>query len=84
MSTDRKDIHIIQADIIYKALHYVCKHEDIPVNDELERVFKVLSEDNPCNTGASDCLDVMAGLANFIKSHDMYAEYFEGNEDDEN
>lgn len=77
-------IHPIQTDIIFKALHYVCKHEGIEVNEELKEVFTVLSEDNPNDTNASDCVDVMNNLKDFIKNHETYEEYFnnEGNEEE--
>ena len=83
MDENKKEIHILQADTIFKALHYVCRNEGIEVNEELDQVFTVLSEINPYDTNTSDCLDVMESLKDFIKTHETYKEYFkiEGNEE---
>lgn len=80
---DKKDIHILQADIIYKALHYVCRNEGIQVNEELKEVFNVLAEINPNDTNASDCIDIMDSLKEFIKQGKEYKEYFNNELDQE-
>lgn len=80
---DHKPLHILQADIIFKALHYVCEREGIEMTEETEEVFRVLAEQNPSDTHASDALDVMNSLTSFIKNHDDYKEYFEEETDEE-
>lgn len=71
----------IQADIIFKALHYVCVNEKISVPEECEEVFRVLAEENPMDTDAAHSVEAMEHLINFIKNSDPYREYFEEEED---
>lgn len=69
-------ISLIQADIIYKALHYVARHEDIPMEEELNDVFQVLAEDNPYQTESVDVLHVMEYLRNNFITNEPYQEYY--------
>lgn len=80
---DHQPIHILQADIIFKALHYVCKREGVEMNENLESVFSVLAEMNPNDTHVSDARDVMENLAGFIKNHEDYKEYFDEEEEED-
>lgn len=75
-------IHLIQADIIYKALHYVAKHEGVSIPEELEKTYEVLAEQNPNETVSSDTLDVMESLNSFIRNNEPYKQYFEEEEED--
>lgn len=77
MAANKIDIHILQADTIFKALHYVCKNEDIDMPSELQEVFEVLAYQNPNDTQASDCIGIMDSLKDYIKTHEDYKEYFE-------
>lgn len=70
-------IDVTQADIIFKALHYVAFSEAVDVPEELYKVFQVLAEYNPGDTYAEDTLDVMGSLSSFIKSNDPYKYYFD-------
>lgn len=76
-------IHLLQADIIYKALHYVAKHEGLPIPEELEKTFVVLAEQNPNETHAAHTLEVMEHLNDFIKNHEQYNDYFTEEEEEE-
>lgn len=69
-------INAVQADIIYKALHYTVRNEGLHVTEDLQNVFEVLAEYNPSDTHANDCIDVMEALSNFIMESEPYAEYF--------
>ena len=75
-------INPIQADIIYKALHYVCYHENISVPDELKEVFEVLAHDNPNDTNDIDVLDVMDSMSEFIRNSEPYVDYFNVDDDE--
>lgn len=68
----------IQADIIFKALHYTARNEGVNIPSELTKVFEVVAEQNPSDTHVTDTVDVMEFLSDFIKSSDPYREYFEG------
>jgi hypothetical protein len=70
------NINPIKADIIYKALYYVCHHEKIEVPKELKEVFEVLAFDNPNDTNDIDVLYVMNGLNEYIRSSEPYVDYF--------
>lgn len=76
-------LNSIQADIVFKALHYVCVNEKIEVPEEYEEIFRVLAEENPRETNAVDSLDVMEHLSEFIKNSEEYQDYFEVVEEDE-
>ncbi|MEK3955668.1 MULTISPECIES: hypothetical protein [unclassified Psychrobacillus] len=78
-----KLIHILQADIIFKALHYVAKKENIEIPEELERTFEVLAEQNPNETYAEHTLEVMEYLNDFIISNEQYSEYFKVEEEEQ-
>ena len=71
------EVSTLQADIIFKALHYVCKSEGIEVPEECEEVFRVLAEENPCDTNDFDTVHVMESLVEYIKNGSQYKEYFE-------
>lgn len=70
----------IQADIIFKALHYTARHEGVDIPQECEEVFTVLADHNPNDTYVSDIVYVMEMLSGFIKNDDNYREYFEDEE----
>jgi hypothetical protein len=70
-------IQPIQADIIFKALHYVCRSENIEVPEECEEVFRVLAEENPKDTHDIHTIEVMEYLSSFIKNSEQYREYFQ-------
>ncbi|MDX1806911.1 MAG: hypothetical protein R3267_07790 [Paenisporosarcina sp.] len=74
--TNRIEIPIIQADIIFKALHYVARNENIEIPSECNEIFKFLSEYNPNETYAENTIDVMEYLSSFIKSSKEYEEYY--------
>lgn len=73
----------IQADIIFKALYYVARNQGLEIPDELTEVYKVLAEENPYETQATDTLDVMESLSGFIKTSSGYQEYFLEDESEE-
>lgn len=74
----------IQADIIYKALHYVATNEGLEIPGECDEAYKILAEYNPRDTHSNDVVDVMEYLLGSIKNSDDYKEYFlQGGEEDE-
>lgn len=75
-------INAVQADIIYKALHYTVRNEGLHVAEDLQNVFEVLAEYNPADTHINDCIDVMDSLSGFIMKSEPYAEYLTDEEDE--
>ena len=79
-----KELTVIQADIIFKALYYVAEREKVEIPEECRTIYTVLAEQNPKETHAEDTIDVMDYLSSFIKNDDGYTEYFtEQLEDDD-
>lgn len=76
------EIHVIQADIIFKALYHTAKNEGIEIPEELTETFEILAEENPNDTHASHTIEVMEYLNRFIKNSPVYETYFI-KEDDE-
>lgn len=74
-------LHVIQADIIFKALYYVANNEGIELPEELNETFKVLAERNPQDTDAVHTVEVMEYLNEFIKNSDEYSNYYLKEED---
>lgn len=75
-------LHVIQADIIFKALYYTAKNEGIEIPEELTETFEMLAEDNPNDTDVAHTVEVMEYLNEFIKNSPEYKEHFI-KEDDE-
>lgn len=75
------NIKPIQADIIFKALHYVAINEGVEVSEELEEVFLVLAEQNPNDTDSYNVVEVMEYLKDFIINSDPYNDYFQEEEE---
>ena len=75
------NINPIQADIIFKALHYVAVNEQIEVPKECEEVFRVLAEENPLETYAEYTVEVMEYLQDFIRNSEEHREHFIGTEE---
>lgn len=71
----------IQADIIFKALHYAARNEGVEIPLECEEVYTVLAETNPRETHIEHTIDVMEMLVKFIKNDEYYQEYFEEEEE---
>ncbi|KAA6446923.1 hypothetical protein [Bacillus swezeyi] len=72
----KKPIDILQADIIFKALYYTARNEGVEITEELTEIYEVLAEDNPYETHATDIVDVMEDLIEFIKNSYEYCTYF--------
>ena len=81
--TSSTKLHVIQADIIYKALYYVASNEGIEIPVELSETFKVLAERNPQDTDAANTVEVMEYLNEFIKNSEEYSSYFSKEDEDE-
>lgn len=69
-------LHVIQADIIFKALYYVANNEGIELPEELTDTFKVLAERNPQDTDAVHTVEVMEYLNEFIRKSEEYSNYY--------
>ena len=81
--TNSTKLHVIQADIIYKALYYTAINEGVEIPVELTETFKVLAERNPQDTDAVHTVEVMEYLNEFIKNSEEYSSYFTDEDEDD-
>ena len=79
---DYTKLHVLQADIIFKALYYTARGEGIEIPEELTKTYEVLAEWNPKETESFQTVEVMKYLNDFIKNNPEYSEHFI--EEDEN
>lgn len=77
-----KSITSIQADIIFKALYYTARNENIEIPEPLTEIYEVLAEQNPRETYAEHTIEVMESLSEFIKNSNDYSSYFIKEEED--
>lgn len=77
----KKTIALIQADIIFKALYYTARNENIEIPNNLTEVYDVLAEENPNETHVEHTVEVMEYLSEFIKNSSEYSSYFIKEED---
>lgn len=77
----KKTIALIQADIIFKALYYTARNENIEIPNNLTEVYDVLAEENPKDTHVEHTVEVMEYLSEFIKNSSEYSSYFIKEED---
>lgn len=77
----KKDIAVIQADIIFKALYYTARNEGAEIPEELTEIYRVLAEENPKDTHVEHTVEVMEYLSEFIKSSSEYSSYFMPDDD---
>ena len=75
-------INIIQADIIFKALHFVARETGVAIPKELEEIHSVLAEYNPQDTHEYHTVEVMEHLSDFIANNKVFEEYFEDEDED--
>ena len=76
-------LHVLQADIIYKALYYTANNEGLEIPSELTETFKILAEHNPYDTHVEHTVEVMEFLNEFIRNSSNYSEYFLEEDEDE-
>ena len=69
-------IHVLQADIIFKALYYTARNEGVELPERLTETYIILAEENPKETHAYHTVEVMEYLNGFIESSPEYKEYF--------
>lgn len=70
-------INEIQADIIFKALHYAATSEGLAVDDDIQKSFEFLAERNANETYIENTIEVMEYLNTFIKESETYTEWIE-------
>lgn len=67
-----KSITLTQADIIFKALYYTAREEDVEIPKKLTEIYEVLAEFNPRDTHVTHTLEVMEYLSDIIKSSNEF------------
>jgi hypothetical protein len=75
------ELTAIQADIVFKALHYVAKGEGVEIPEELTELYEMLAERNPNDTYAHNTVEVMEHMSSFIK--DEFNEYLMEDEEED-
>lgn len=80
---DFKNIHVLQADIVFKALYYTARKEGVKIPAEITKTYEVLAEQNPKETHVHHTVEVMEYLNDFIISHQDYRDSFSEDEDED-